>query len=857
MRCLEFAVTMIFDSVNVLRTEPDSKLACQGSGAYRQMRRFSLAASALTALIFMIFTAAPLHAMTWASQDAGAEQDAAQFQRPPQAPATPEELRAGRHALAHVDVIDTASRYRASEHLSFGVPLSVGLVQDAGTLRLWNATTAVALPCQTRVLSRWPDGSVRWVLVDSRMELQARETVRLSLGIAPELPAPESPWRIQRGEDGSLLVDDGQTVWPLLLPQAKKTGGKSVLGLSARLVDIFGHDYEGVVDASSLTWLERGPLRAVARLQGAHRSLDGEGLPIDFHTFTAHVHLYAGQSRARVEWTLENTPLFEPPGRLAFDSYGLQLDPGTAPSGISLKLRAEAEDSSFLLEQDGLGTRVLLEGRTVQGRAPEDLWAGLLSDGPQEGTAVFARMVDSAQNHPSRLSHELGGPLQLEVLPSGMAQTFFLDDGTRKTFAVDIIRASHAAEGRALVSQVIRPAHVALVPLEVLATGAWGDAGHFYIPSPIDLRKRLAAPQDPPTGWADWGESKALNTHQSGSPRNQLSVFLEAMQAGRPDLNAWNLARAQHAMDMRPYHLSGFLASRSPWANLYEGLPHSNNKPSHSLGRSGVRNRHPEYKQELPRGGHGYNGFDPEHMTLDDVYEAYLLTGSWLALDALRSAGEAVLTWKEIVDGSIHSSRTFGWTLRALVQVHRATGEERYLDAARQYVALADAERGRGDVKYLRRMKPDPRHLADEHYDSPFMVAVALHGLSAYWAETRDPIVPPMAADLVAFCMSALRSEGFLPDMPTDTPLPPSTGEVSSPLGVTTWVPGAIAAAAFITGDHRPVDRLLPYYGLLQKHSSDPVQFGSKDWHWWQPFLASVQQRHGDSAIANPFSVKR
>ena len=33
--------------------------------------------------------------------------------------------------------------------------------------------------------------------------------------------------------------------------------------------------------------------------------------------------------------------------------------------------------------------------------------------------------------------------------------------------------------------------------------------------------------------------------------------------------------------------------------------------------------------------------------------------------------------------GVIHSARSFGWTLRALVQVHRATGDPRYLEAAK------------------------------------------------------------------------------------------------------------------------------------------------------------------------------
>ncbi len=767
-----------------------------------------------------------------------------EFLRPPRPAPSADEVRRGRRALAHVSVRDTAARYRRAEPLTFGVPLRSGQVADASTLRLWDAESLRPLPSQVRALSRWPDGSARWVLVDTVVELQARETRPLALGFADDVPAVDDPWRVQRREDGGLLLDDGATVWTLFEPG--EDGGR-VLGIDARLVDVFGHEYRAEVDPGSLTWVERGPLRAVARFRGAHRSVDGEGLGLPFHTFTVHVHVRAGLGQARVDWTVENTALAQPTGPLAFDSYVLSLHPEGEVTGVELGVRSLEHDGGFALEQEGpAGTRMTLEGEPVYGARSEDLWAGLLTD----GDGWFARMVDSAENHPSRLAHDAGGPLRLEVLPAGMGETFWLDDATRKTFRIDVVREAGGATGRARMTEAIRPAHVALVPLEVLATEAWGDAGRFYVPRPLDLKKPSAPPRDPPTGWAHWGEALGTNTHQSGSPRNQLSVFLEAMQSGRADLHRWNVARARHAMDLRPYHLEGFDADRMPWANLYEGTPHSNNSTEHSLGRKGMHNRHTEWKEEIPRGGHGYNGFDPEHMSLDDVYEYYLLTGDWLALDALRSAGEAVLTWKEIVEHSIHSSRTFGWTLRALVQVHRATGDPRYLDAARAYVAAADEQRGTGDVKYLRRMKPDRRHLADEHYDAPFMVAVALHGLAAYWHETRDPIVPPMVADLVSFEMSAYREGGFMPDMPTDRVM--TDGAPSSPLGVSEWIPGAVAAAAFVTGDHDPVDRLLPYYGLLRHHSSDPIAFGASGWHWWQPYLASLQQRHGDAAIVDP-----
>jgi len=754
---------------------------------------------------------------------------------------------AARRPLVHLDVRDTAARYRPLEQLTYGVPFAQGLLPDAAALRVWRDDDGRPLPAQARNLSRWPDGSVRWALLDTRVELQMRGALRVAAGLAADLPAASPPWRLQTREDGAILLDDGDSVWTVYEPRAE---GDRLLGLSALLTDRFGYRYVARVDPASLEWLEWGPLRAVARLRGCHRGLDEHALPIDFHTFTAHLHLYAGMGRAHVEWSLENTPLRDAPGRLAFASYELLLDAPAAPQRVELPVRSVEPAQAFDLSQTRDGTRMQLDGQAIPvGEDPQaDLWAGIV--GSQD--ALFVHLDDSAGNHPMRLAWKPGAEWRLGLLAPGTPETFFLDDATRKTFRFDLQRATDAALGRQATVQLVHPAHAALDPSEVRDSLAWGDAGHVYVPGPVELARPCGPPVSPPRGWAHWGEAIASNTHQSGSPRNQLSVFLLAMQSGRADLFRWARTRAFHAMDLRPYHIAGFRAADSPWANLYEGLPHANNPPSQSLGRAGIDGRWPKYKEGLPSRGHGYNGFDPEHMTLDDVYECYLLTGSWPALDALVSAGQAMLTWKELLpDGGIHSSRTFGWTLRALVQVFRATGDSVYLEAARAYVARADDERGHGDVKWLRRMPPDQRHLADQPYDAPFMVAVALHGLSAYWAETADPRVPPMAADLTAFCMSAFRGNGFLDDLPTDVPADRDL-VVRSPLGVGSWIPGAVAAAAYITGDHAPVDQMLPYYALLKAHTSKTVEFGGSDWHWWQTYMASLHERLGDGAVFDP-----
>jgi len=756
--------------------------------------------------------------------------------------------------LVHVTVEEDGLGYREREAVSFGVPFARGVVRQPDRLRCWREDDNRALPVQARALSRWPDGSLRWVLIDTQIELQAREEVPLVVGIADAIPPDPEPWRFDARDTRNPYlgtVSDGRTTWRLL---RRGANGDSVLGMQPRLLDIFGQQYGASIDIGSLRIVERGPLRLTVEVSGFHRALEDSGLDVPFHTFTARIHLLAGTGRARVQWTLQNGPLHDPTGPLAFLSYELLMEPGPEPHGIEVPGTGLHDDVRFTLRHDGPrrdDADFSVNGKHIGIIAHQDLWAGV--DSPAGG--VFVLRSDSADNHPAAIAYEPGGALRIGLLPEVTGEVHWLDDAQQKTFRLTIARGVGKA-GRSMMMNAARPAQVTLDPHDLAASGAWGDTGVFYVPDAARMRADAWRPRNPDTGWSDWGEFHSRNTHTTGSPRNRLSVYLEAVQSGRQDLYELADARAWHAMDLRPYHILGFDADEYPKANLHEGLPHGNEPPQNRLGRTGIEERYADYKLDLPTRGHGYNGFDPEHMTLDDVYENYLLTGDLVALDALRSAGEAMLTWRSVMrGGELHTGRSTGWTLRALIQVHRATGDRRYLDAAADMVARADAERGRGKVKYLHRNKPDARHIAGTESEAPWMVGIAIQGLAAYYTETEDARVKPMLRDLTSFIMASYRGDrGFADALPVDGPL--TGGTTNSPLGVSQWVPGALAEAAFITGDHEPVDRVYAYYRYIRLHPTYGLSFGSKTWPFWQAYMQSLRERHGDAAVLSPATFR-
>src|SRR4051812_301844 len=83
-------------------------------------------------------------------------------------------------------VIDSPGTSSA-QPITVGLPLPRSLLADP---RDWQLTDAAGspVPVQTEPLARWPDGSVRWLLIDF---------------VAGPLPAGQHAWRLGPGADAA------------------------------------------------------------------------------------------------------------------------------------------------------------------------------------------------------------------------------------------------------------------------------------------------------------------------------------------------------------------------------------------------------------------------------------------------------------------------------------------------------------------------------------------------------------------------------------------------------------------------------------------------------------------------------
>jgi hypothetical protein len=221
-----------------------------------------------------------------------------------------------------------------------GIPWPRGRLADPSRLALRDAGGR-PLPLQTRVLDRWPDGSVRWVLLDWR----AGAAGPFRLAESGDGVAPEAAVRVAE-RAGTVTVDTGAarfefeagrpTFFRATLPgdPAPADGLRPLLTVE----DEAGRQFSPHVYASQVE--EAGPLRAVVHVRGV---LDAGGEPLC--NFDARLQFFAGSAAVRFQLTLTNPRKADHPGGmwdlgnggsvyLRDASLSVSLPTGSAPATV-------------------------------------------------------------------------------------------------------------------------------------------------------------------------------------------------------------------------------------------------------------------------------------------------------------------------------------------------------------------------------------------------------------------------------------------------------------------------------------------------------------------------------------------
>ena len=235
----------------------------------------------------------------------------------------------------------TASTERVSEPVYVSVPVAEGRLDDPTRLRVLDGDRP--LPVQTRVLSNWHDGSIRWLLAVFQADLPGNASTYFAYDFEgstePTIDAPVSVqetrngWRVDTGPVQATVLRDGFDLLHevvlrgvTLIEPGASGGGFFYEQEDGRHWDLA----TGKVDSAE--WVERGPLRACLTVKGEHGAESGAaGLK-----YRVSLEFHAGKPWVRVQY---QAILADPRPEVSIGHWGLRLD---APDPLRVERRQVA-----------------------------------------------------------------------------------------------------------------------------------------------------------------------------------------------------------------------------------------------------------------------------------------------------------------------------------------------------------------------------------------------------------------------------------------------------------------------------------------------------------------------------------
>ena len=195
-------------------------------------------------------------------------------------------------------------RARMCEPITIGVPLPRGVVKDPARIALVDEDRAM-VPVQALPTERWPDGSLRWVLLDFQAAGIFAPDRRYHLKLDGGVKALQAP-RVTIAEAAEqIVVDTGAAQFRLQPGGGFPFAAVTVGGLAP--IDAASSAFV-VIDAKGATWRaritkveveERGTVRSSVRLDGFVGPRRRPLLEV-----TARVHFFAGSSAVRLAVTV-------------------------------------------------------------------------------------------------------------------------------------------------------------------------------------------------------------------------------------------------------------------------------------------------------------------------------------------------------------------------------------------------------------------------------------------------------------------------------------------------------------------------------------------------------------------------
>jgi len=611
-----------------------------------------------------------------------------------------------------VDLLEEAGVARQAAVLSFGFPLPQGALYRLDKIKLVDGAKEV--PAQFTATGFWPDDSLKWVLIDATLPLQAGERRALVVvfgnGVSRQADgAPMKPSPAPASTTISLVDETGKL-------HTMALGNPEQIGVE-----------------------QQGPRKVVLRVEGRYTAEDGS----TYMRYIARQTFRAGSPLVEVALTTLN------------DYLKTEFTDVTSLS-LALKPAGGVKQLSTYLE----GTAGRLIAGPSNGIAQWD--ENTLASGPGKGAGVVtwnggaAVIHDFWQRYPKGISVK-EDQIVLDLLPQQPSADYGKDLPYWLMF--NLCEGKYRLKwGMAFTEKISLDFSGKMKPEEL-----WAEAQMPLVPvlpAAYYAETKALGPLAPPRGkqfaqwdkflqegyeyymadkvrqreygflnYGDWFGERGRNW---GNNEYDLAhgLFMEFARTGNRDMFRWGTKAALHRADVDTI-----------W--YYPDPMNVGANPPHSIGHTGMWTQDLERITLTTRYDTMYTAANG-HNWCDSLMDDWVLTGEPRAMESGLAFGEHVAyamapSFKEL--GS--HERSAGWSLRSIMALYKATYDPVYLDAAKKIVAVA-----------LKEQKFDqggawPHVLPQGHAgDTPgavgnnlFLIGVLLAGLQAYHEATQDPAV--------------------------------------------------------------------------------------------------------------------
>ncbi len=612
--------------------------------------------------------------------------------------------------------------------VTWGLPFGRGQLFDATNIALTDRAGR-PVPLQAEVLQRWPDGSIRWLLLDFHATAeQANQPLTIRWGT--QVQAPTSPNGVQVIEDeGRVEVNTGALRFAVvqgareLACDFTPPGADAPLGkrLVAEVVTRDGWTRTQFVPVNEQVNVEAaGPERATIAITG--HLVAGEE---QFGRFTCRIYAYRDQPFVRVLYRIFNDTDY--PATLV-EQMVLRLETplvdGEARLGEVTRPVGADEVDRLLVRQYKADAYEIFEGNDAR-RARGEVWKGPVVLQGDAGT-VAGGVRHFAQLYPKRMWAGYGGQLTFDLFArTNEYEQYVMTRGEAKRH--ELLLYFSAADAEQIARTDLDALFAAFESPPALLSPQWyADQQAFGRGAPLtpeafpNLYHWMVERDTPslavtvPLGLRNWPDAYSDSVYSAfrGTWGNNYqdpiygALVVGLLSGTRPFLD-YATAYAEHFVDVDicHHHSDPRMVGASYGTCPYHtgGAPYALNPPNNGL-------------------------FHLYYLTGDrDLWDAAVGIADWV-----HAAG---------VGKNAFTARQVGWPLRALAIAYEHTADPKFLDAARSL-----AENAMGDLLPRRYVFTNPGTVW-QYRGGTGMSAQFAAGMMRYWQVSGDERAARIAAN--------------------------------------------------------------------------------------------------------------